>query len=148
MSRFNPFAKVNGRYGASAEIVKAEGRGGIMSAAYIYKAALYCPACADLIKRGHSNALVWPRGMKEDSEYWPQGPYPNGGGEADCPQHCDACHMFLENPLTGDGENYVREKIAEGHDAHATHNGLKIIWRNPVVKEWAEFYDMLPGEVS
>jgi hypothetical protein len=45
-----------------------------------------------------------------DSDEYPKGPYPDGGGEADTPQHCDHCHCFLENPLTSDGYDYVREK--------------------------------------
>lgn len=44
-----------------------------------------------------------------DSDDFPKGPYPEGGGEADTPQHCDSCHEFLENPLTSDGMAYVRE---------------------------------------
>lgn len=37
-----------------------------------------------------------------------------GGGEADCPQHCDTCGKFLRNPLTPDGENYVVDAIEQG----------------------------------
>jgi len=59
----------------------------------------------------------------DDSDTYPQGPYADGGGESDTPAHCDVCGVFLENPLTPDGVEYVRELIrAEG---------------NPT---WAEFY--------
>jgi len=74
--------------------------------AYIYNADLYCENCAEAIK----NTLVAPSVEDEhvDSNNWPIGPYPDGGGEADYPQHCGNCNMFLENPLTSDGEQYVQ----------------------------------------
>ena len=70
---------------------------------YIYRAALYCKECAErardsvrhTCKRHRNDAQhAW-----DDSEHWPHGPYADGGGEADSPQHCDTCHVFLENPL-------------------------------------------------
>jgi hypothetical protein len=58
----------------------------------------------------------WPKFWTKpwtDSDSYPQGPYSNGGGEADCPRHCDVCGIFLENPLTGEGIRYVSEKLTE-----------------------------------
>ena len=85
--------------------------------AYVYRAALYCPDCA-------------PRRTPDcdDSEHCPQGPYPDGAGEADSPQHCDSCNVFLENPLTSDGVEYVREQI---RIPTATTSGaaLMVAWR-------------------
>src|SRR3954469_15157799 len=46
-----------------------------------------------------------------DSDKFPKGPYENGGGEADTPQHCDQCMAFLENPLTEDGCAYVIDEL-------------------------------------
>lgn len=66
--------------------------------AYIYDADIYCEDCA---RKARSE------GIRMD------GPYPDGGGEADCPQHCGDCHEFLENPLTTDGGDYVREAVEE-----------------------------------
>ena len=43
-----------------------------------------------------------------DSGMHPKGPYPNGGGEADIPHHCDHCGVFLENPLTPEGDSSLR----------------------------------------
>lgn len=40
-----------------------------------------------------------------DSEQYPKGPFP--AGESDSPDHCGKCGVFLENPLTGDGYEYV-----------------------------------------
>ena len=51
-----------------------------------------------------------------DSDDLPKGPYSNGGGEADTPQHCDGCGAFLENPLTGDG---VPLRQREAHRARS-----------------------------
>jgi hypothetical protein len=88
--------------------------------AYAYEAALYCPECANAIKQ---RLASMPEEEREDSGRYPAGPYANGGGEADTPQHCDACMIHLGNPLTPDGVEYVREAIAEGYG-----------------EEWREFY--------
>ena len=75
--------------------------------AYVYQAALLCGDCAKVVmgqKHGQNASDL------EDSDHYPQGPYSDGGGEADSPQHCDHCHVFLENPLTSDGYEYVRKE--------------------------------------
>tara|TARA_R110000851_G_scaffold76487_1_gene168351 strand:+ start:415 stop:720 length:306 start_codon:yes stop_codon:yes gene_type:complete len=67
--------------------------------AYIYQADLLCDECAEVRKKDiHHNSNC------QDSEDYPQGPYLDGGGESDYPQHCGNCNMFLENSLTSDGE--------------------------------------------
>jgi len=73
---------------------------------YAYQAALLCEACG----KGMQTYLSETIGREDtgDSDRFPQGPYDDGGGEADSPQHCDRCCIFLENPLTPDGVNYVR----------------------------------------
>lgn len=101
---------------------------------YIFQADIYCEDCAadirNLLATGKRESDI----EKEDSEHWPQGPYPNGGGEADCPQHCGACNLFLENPLTDDGYNYASEAIADQVFGEG-HRGTVLILR-----EWAKFY--------
>lgn len=78
--------------------------------AFIYRGALYCEECTAALKA----RLPTPAGADLadestfDSDRYPKGPFADGGGEADSPQHCDSCGCFLENPLTGDGESYVR----------------------------------------
>lgn len=62
--------------------------------AYIYQAALICEGCASALQVN-------------------DGPYADGGGEADCPNHCDQCGVFLENPLTSDGYDYVRAALKD-----------------------------------
>jgi len=50
-----------------------------MADIYVSGGEVYCESC---------------RSLNDD------GPYPDGGGEADAPQHCGGCGVFLENPLT------------------------------------------------
>ena len=90
--------------------------------AYVYQAALWCGSCMirRLVeeKKASPGALgmqpaealqqiVSSNGFTDESDYdsddLPKGPYPDGGGEADTPQHCDECGCFLENPLITDG---------------------------------------------
>jgi hypothetical protein len=73
---------------------------------YIYKAELYCKLCGERIKRELGSQFD-----TGDSEDYPQGPYPNSGGEADSPHHCGNCGEFLETPLTPDGYEYVRDVL-------------------------------------
>ncbi len=93
--------------------------------AYAYQAALLCEPCAKTVKQRIEKPDV------DDSDTYPQGPYADGGGEADTPQHCTTCLDFLENPLTTDGQAYVIERIIDG--SGATH----------VLDEWRTFYDYL-----
>ena len=80
---------------------------------YIYQAELVCEDCGKRIRHALTIAGEAPTDPDEersyDSDKFPKGPYANGGGEADSPQCCGSCGVFLENPLTTDGEDYVRE---------------------------------------
>lgn len=126
--------------------------------AYMYQAALYCPNCiveacivdgvlspaardmdVDVALNQARQAMGWDDESDYDSDDFPKGPYCDGGGEADWPQHCDACGVFLENPLTGDDVQYIRDAIAEHH---ASGRG-----NNDVLREWAKFYD-IPFDVE
>lgn len=84
---------------------------------YQYQAALYCEHCGEEIRQrltAEGKAPANPDDERTyDSDDFPKGPYGDGGGEADCPQHCDSCDCHLENPLTGDGEVYVTGKILD-----------------------------------
>lgn len=107
-----------------------------MTAAYVYRAALWCERCVQSICGG----LAFPTYANPndettwDSDDYPKGPYPNGGEEADTPQHCDGCGKFLKNPLTDDGRAYVREALANHVNAGS---GLKM-----VLDQWSHFYDI------
>lgn len=81
---------------------------------YIFQADIYCEACGkDMIASLEKTTGAPPIDMREDSNVWPQGPYSDGGGEADCPQHCGSCGVFLDNPLTADGVKYASDAIRE-----------------------------------
>jgi hypothetical protein len=98
-----------------------------MADVFMYQAELFCRECGE-----HLRTTVQP--VTEDSDSYPQGPYPDGGGEADCPQHCGDCGEFLQNPLTPDGVAYVRRKLTE---YETTGQGRDIILR-----QWREYYQL------
>ena len=100
--------------------------------AYIYRADTYCEDCGQELCR----TMPFPADADTscetswDSDDYPKGPYPDGGGESDSPQHCGAgadclnaitlrshgkryrVGVPLENPLTAEGVQYVREALA------------------------------------
>ena len=100
--------------------------------AYAYNAELFCETCAGKAREAIIAEGLAPADSEDESSYdsdeFPKGPTERGGGEADSPQHCAGCKVFLENPLTTDGEDYVRKALADG-------SGDK-----DVLKQWAEFY--------
>lgn len=87
--------------------------------AYIYESDLYCCDCATSIQE-----LLGDQCCRSDDSYYPQGPYANGGGEADRPQHCASCGVFLENPLTDDGRAWVADNLKSAH-ALSEHYGIE-----------------------
>lgn len=95
--------------------------------AYIYQADVLCEKCAisEMVRLTGGDI---PMPFSEDSDHWPQGPYADGGGEADTPQHCGHCQLFLENPLTMDGVSYVQEQIYVGDGDQE------------VLREWHDYY--------
>lgn len=68
---------------------------------YIYKADLYCESCGEQIReRLQSTAPDDPNDEHTyDSDDYPKGPYPNGGGEADFEHFCAECTEPLNNPV-------------------------------------------------
>lgn len=99
---------------------------------YIYQAEIYCEGCTnDII-----NSLYDDGASSTELEctiHYPQGPYPNGGGEADSPQHCRSCGLFLENPLTDDGLAYIRQTSHDRVGLSTAHQTLRA--------QWATFYN-------
>jgi hypothetical protein len=112
--------------------------------AYFYCADIYCEDCGRAIKkriRKEGNAPADPRDETSyDSDEYPKGPYDDGGGESDSPEHCGSgadcinalelsdgtkVGCWLENPLTSDGARYVAEAVKEGGE---------------VSELWAEWY--------
>jgi len=111
---------------------------------YVYAGGLYCKDCGESIRKqltaeGRTPAApddVW----SYSSEEFPKGPYPDGGGEADFPQHCESeercvnaielsdgskVGAWLGNELTTAGVAHVQEAIAKGGE---------------VAGMWKEFY--------
>ena len=112
--------------------------------AYIYQAALFCEDCARDIRKHIKLAGDAPENPGDeysyDSDEFPKGPYSDGGGAADCPHHCDSgadclnaielpggakIGAWLENDLTAEGAEYVRQAVADGGD---------------VAELWAQWY--------
>ncbi len=89
---------------------------------YIFEAAFWCQECTTEIKLDLEPIAEDDR----DSSVWPQGPYDMAREESDSPDHCDRCQKFLENPLTSDGEAYVKEALLTQD-----------------IPEWGEFYSYL-----
>jgi hypothetical protein len=112
---------------------------------YILQAALLCEDCGIAV----TQTSVKPRHVNTadessyDSDEWPKGPYGNGGGEADTPQHCDHCGTFLQNPLTPDGDTYVREKAAEFDLPDSSWEEIAQraeLGGKPAIAEWSRYY--------
>ncbi len=80
---------------------------------YMYQADLYCVDCISKIQESLAPNEIPGDENTYDSDEYPKGPYPDGGGESDHPAHCGGCGVFLENPLTSDGYNYVQELLQE-----------------------------------
>jgi len=79
---------------------------------FIFAADMHCEDCGNAIRKDLIVEGLAPADPDDehtyDSDDYPKGPYPDGGGEADYPGHCGSCGVFLMNPLTGDGYEYLR----------------------------------------
>lgn len=103
---------------------------------YIYNAAIYCEDCAtDIIDKLKAENIA----DEGDSDSFPQGPYPDGGGESDSPEHCDNCNCFLENELTPDGRDYVLNLIRE--------NITNKRGSTDILEEWIDYYNITIEEL-
>jgi hypothetical protein len=123
---------------------------------YVFQAALICEDCCDALKANNAKPDYADESDEStyDSDDWPKGPYGDGGGEADCPQHCDKCGVFLDNPLTGDGESYVRDAFREFVELGRGAIDVLAEWKAAYSYVWDDFEsitfaDMVEdGEVS
>ena len=97
--------------------------------AYVYQADLYCEDCVSAIKASLGFSHEGQSEHTFDSDEYPKGPYP--AGDSDTPDHCGQCGIFLENSLTGDGEQYVKDAIQNGTGDPE------------VLATWKEFYSYL-----
>ncbi len=82
---------------------------------YIFEAAFWCGECTQEIKLDLQtptfDGFDPDNELSYDSDEWPKGPFDMSLEESDTPEHCDRCGLFLENPLTSYGGDYVREAI-------------------------------------
>jgi hypothetical protein len=132
----------------------------------IYCADIYCDDCVDKIKCDIAVRIFQDRnsgGIADSIEYdqdtdyddvvsqldslderdYDSGEYPKGcfgSDESDCPQHCGHCSVFLENDLTSDGEEYVKEAVQDAIDSGYTDCVAMTIWR-----EFYDYIDFGPG---
>jgi len=71
--------------------------------AYIYRAALLCESCGSgarfRLNKAGKNPPCPDVESTYDSDDYPKGPYPDGGGESDIAEHCDWCNVSLDNPV-------------------------------------------------
>jgi hypothetical protein len=114
----------------------------LCSDVYVYQADFLCEDCAEKLIQEFEKQGIEDTG---DTNDFPQGPYPDGGGEADSPNHCGAgagCVNAIEvpkgskigcplgNPLTRDGMEYVSKGMA--HDLVCENNphshGVQLLW--------------------
>ena len=107
---------------------------------YVYQAELLCDQCGERARAKLDAAGGWtPRDPEDfatyDSNDYPKGPFPDSGGESDSPEHCSQCEIFLRNPLTTEGERWVRDRVREDLAA-GNKNSLAI-------KQWMPYYDYI-----
>lgn len=111
---------------------------------YAYQADIYCENCANKIRYELSREGKEPNNISDETSYdtdeYPKGPYPDGGGEADSPQHCGGCNTFLENPLTQYGYEYTKEHIER--DIRNSYYG------SVAIQEWGQFYGIDIEEIA
>ena len=107
-----------------------------MSSVFVYRAALLCEPCGERTRDELAAKGLAPADPDNESSYdsdaYPKGPYPDGGGESDSPSHCDVCSEFLENPLTSHGRQYVRDASP----------------RTATVRAWQDYYGITPEPVT
>jgi len=107
---------------------------------YIFQADIYCGKCAQEIAADITAAGQAPENPQDETSY-DSDDFPKGPGfdeESDSPQHCAGCHIFLENPLTTHGQEYMQSMVDE---ALAKGRG-----EEPHIKEWMDFYGYHPEE--
>lgn len=120
--------------------------------AYIYAADIYCDHCGEGIKRDLTAAGKAPADVSDESSYdsdqFPKGPYADGGGEADSPQHCGNCGVMLGNDVTPDGSAYIKAAWREFVDNGRGNLDVLSAWREGYNWEWNEFCEALESEIE
>lgn len=104
---------------------------------YIYQASIYCKSCGEELKKELTEQGKAPENPGDfetfDSGDFPKGPFPRSMNESDSPEHCHDCGIFLENPLTDHGVDYVYRRIKGWSEQKGEYN-------KEIVKEWLDYY--------
>lgn len=105
---------------------------------FIYSADVFCDDCGEAIRFSLRHFGLAPKDEDNessfDSDEFPKGPYEES--ESDTPDHCAACGLFLENPLTDYGREYVI-------DAAITDAPLGLEGKgSDTVADWLAYYDL------
>lgn len=124
--------------------------------AYAFQAALLCEDCG---RAAVKQCALEQRPDDGDSSTFPQGPYPDGGGESDSTGFCDngkECvnavqvkrHKVgcpLGNPLTRDGAESLRESVLENMLSRKKYSRMlgRLLRR-----VWGAYLDELPTQVK
>ena len=101
---------------------------------YMFDGDVYCKPCGEAIAATLPDPDAWER-EHPDSNSYPIA-YDSSEGEADSPEHCGKCGLFLERNLTEDGVRYVKEIVSEDLETESEIVGI--------VKEWIDFYGIDP----
>lgn len=115
--------------------------------AYIYQADLWCEDCIEEVKK----TLTPPENPDDehtyDSDDYPKGPYPDGGGESDCVQCCAGCHCLLENDLTADGWNNLFDSMLDNFHRKREHVN-RDYWHEVFDQYGSELKDMIEERLT
>ena len=76
---------------------------------YMFDGDVYCKPCGEAIAATLPDPDAWER-EHPDSNSYPVA-YDSSEGEADSPEHCGKCGLFLERNLTEDGVRYVQDYV-------------------------------------
>ena len=91
---------------------------------YVFDANIYCGECAEAM------GMLKPGAFDVDGNE-PSPILTENQATADSPQHCGDCHVFLENPLTDHGVDYVIQALQDYGDERGDQETLST---------WATFY--------
>jgi hypothetical protein len=108
---------------------------------YVYQADFVCEDCGSKIVERLEKEGTEDTGNSDD---FPQGPYPDGGGESDAIQHCGMGEKCvnrvrvpggvtigcpLGNSLTSEGVEYLRQTVAKDIVSESAHKrGVGRLW--------------------
>ena len=118
---------------------------------YVFQAALWCEDCGLAIRHRLLAAHQGPRHPDDESSYdsdrFPKGPYPDGGGESDVVEHCAGMGDCLNRQLVGtlrDGRPWY---VGVWLENELTTEGLKQLAAelrtrptNPVIQQHGAWY--------